>query len=37
MVATNITDIDMLEKKDAIDPTLLLGRMAEAKTEWHHV
>jgi site-specific DNA-cytosine methylase len=31
MVATNITDIDMLEKKDAIDPNLLLGRMAEAK------
>ena len=31
MVATNITDIDLLEKKDAIDPNLLLGRMAEAK------
>ena len=31
MVATNITDIDLLEKKDAIDPNLLLGRMEEAK------
>ena len=31
MVATNITDIDLLEKKDAIDPNLLLGRMSEAK------
>ena len=25
MVATDITDIDLLEKKDAIDPNLLLG------------
>ena len=31
MVATNITDIDLLEKKDAIDPDLLLGSMAEAR------
>ena len=31
MVATNITGIDLVEKKDAVDPNLLLGRMAEAK------
>ena len=31
MVATYITDLYLLEKKDAIDPNLLLGRMAEAE------